>query len=44
VKAADVVASFQRTLSPATASPRAWVLDRISGAVDFRAGRASAWS
>jgi len=38
VTAADVVASFERTLSPATASPRAWVLDRISGAATFRAG------
>ncbi len=38
VLAADVVASFQRTLAPETASPRAWVLDRVSGASAFHDG------
>lgn len=40
VRAADVRESFQRVLAPATASPRAWVLERIRGAVDFRNGKA----
>ncbi len=38
VRAADVQASFERVLAPATASPRAWVLERIQGAKDFRDG------
>jgi len=38
LRAADVVASFQRVLDPATASPRAWVLDRIHGSRDFQSG------
>jgi peptide/nickel transport system substrate-binding protein/oligopeptide transport system substrate-binding protein len=36
--ATDVVASFRRLLDPETASPRAWVLERIRGADAFRAG------
>lgn len=39
--AADVQYSFERVLSPATASPRDWVLDRIAGAKEFLAGEAS---
>lgn len=38
VSAGDVAASFLRVLAPATASPRAWVLDRIRGAKAFHAG------
>jgi peptide/nickel transport system substrate-binding protein/oligopeptide transport system substrate-binding protein len=38
--AGDVVASFRRLLDPETASPRAWVLERIAGAEEFRAGTA----
>ncbi|NNE44730.1 MAG: ABC transporter substrate-binding protein, partial [Gemmatimonadetes bacterium] len=38
--AAAVAASFRRLLSPETASPRAWVLERIRGAAAFRAGEA----
>jgi len=38
--ARDVVTSFLRLLDPATASPRAWVLERIVGAREFREGRA----
>jgi peptide/nickel transport system substrate-binding protein/oligopeptide transport system substrate-binding protein len=34
--ASDVAASFRRLLDPATASPRAWVLERIEGAAEFR--------
>ncbi len=41
VRAADVRASFERVLLPATASPRTWVLDRIRGAGEFRAGEAA---
>jgi peptide/nickel transport system substrate-binding protein/oligopeptide transport system substrate-binding protein len=41
VRASDVAASFARVLAPATASPRAWVLERIRGAEEFRAGQAS---
>lgn len=39
--AADVKYSFERVLSPQTASPRDWVLDRIAGAKQFLAGEAS---
>lgn len=39
VVAADVIRSFERVLSPATASPRRWVLQQILGADDFTAGR-----
>jgi peptide/nickel transport system substrate-binding protein/oligopeptide transport system substrate-binding protein len=38
--AEDVVASFQRLLDPRTASPRAWVLERVVGAESFRRGEA----
>ncbi len=41
VRAADVRASFERVLAPATASPRAWVLERIRGAKAFRNGSAA---
>ncbi len=37
---AEVIASFERLLSPATASPRAWVLDGVAGADAFRSGEA----
>jgi peptide/nickel transport system substrate-binding protein/oligopeptide transport system substrate-binding protein len=40
LSATDVVASFHRLLDPTTASPRAWVLERIEGAEEFRQGRA----
>jgi peptide/nickel transport system substrate-binding protein/oligopeptide transport system substrate-binding protein len=42
VRAADVVASFQRVLDPATASPRAWVLERVRGSGAFQDGAADA--
>jgi len=38
--AAEVAASYRRLLDPATASPRAWVLERIRGAGAFRDGEA----
>lgn len=38
LRAPDVVDSFRRVLDPATASPRAWVLERIRGSRDFQAG------
>ncbi|HEU4928472.1 MAG TPA: ABC transporter substrate-binding protein [Candidatus Krumholzibacteria bacterium] len=41
VRAADVRASFERVLAPATASPRTWVLERIRGARDFRDGKST---
>ncbi len=40
VTATDVAASFRRLLDPDTASPRAWVLERVLGADAFLAGRA----
>lgn len=40
VGAAEVVASFERVLSPETGSPRAWVLLPIRGADEFREGAA----
>lgn len=39
LNAHDVQYSFERLLSPASASPRPWVLMPIRGAADFRAGR-----
>ena len=39
--ARDVVWSFERVLSPASRSPRKWVLDRIRGAGGFSAGSAA---
>jgi peptide/nickel transport system substrate-binding protein/oligopeptide transport system substrate-binding protein len=42
VRARDVVASFTRVLSPAAASPRAWVLERVRGAASYRRGEADA--
>jgi len=39
VRAQDVIASFTRVLSPATASPRAWVLERVRGARDVIDGK-----
>ena len=39
VRATDVRASFERVLTPATASPRSWVLERIHGASEFRDGK-----
>jgi peptide/nickel transport system substrate-binding protein/oligopeptide transport system substrate-binding protein len=41
LRARDVVASFARVLSPATASPRAWVLGRIRGAGAFQSGQSA---
>jgi oligopeptide transport system substrate-binding protein len=40
--AGQIVASFQRALSPATAAPHAALLDAIVGAVALQAGRGSA--
>jgi ABC-type transport system substrate-binding protein len=40
VGTAEVAASFRRLLDPATASPRAWVLERVRGARAFGAGEA----
>ncbi len=42
VRPADVVASFERVLAPATASPRAWVLERVRGSRAFQDGSARA--
>lgn len=36
----DVIASFERVLSPQSTSSRKWVLDRIRGATEFSAGTA----
>lgn len=41
VRPADVIASFERVLTPATASPRAWVLERVRGSADFQNGAAA---
>jgi len=38
VHADDVAASFRRVLDPETASPRAWVLQRIEGSRGFQGG------
>ena len=40
VNAEDFVYTFTRLLDPKTASPRAWLLERIQGAPEFRAGTA----
>lgn len=40
VRVEDVVRSFERVLAPQSRSPRQWVLDRITGAREFGAGRA----
>lgn len=40
VNAEDFVYTFTRLLDPKTASPRAWLLERIQGASAFRAGTA----
>ena len=40
VTAQDFKYSFERVLSPATRSPRTWVLDRIAGAQDYIDGAA----
>ena len=39
VTAFDFKYSFERVLTPATRSPRTWVLDRIEGARDFMEGK-----
>ncbi len=41
VTAEDVRYSFERVLTPATKAPLTWVLDRIKGANDFLAGKAT---
>ncbi len=41
VTAYDFKYSFKRVLSPATHSPRVWVLDRIEGAREFIKGKAN---
>ena len=41
VTAGDVIASFERILSPDERSPRTWVLDRIRGAPAYVDGKAS---
>lgn len=40
----DVVFSFERVLSPASRSPRKWVLERLAGAGEFSAGAAGSIS
>jgi len=40
VHAADFVYTFTRILDPRTASPRAWLFERVQGAAKFRAGEA----
>src|SRR5262249_34629493 len=40
VQADDFVYSFTRLLDPLTASPRAWLFERVQGAAKFRAGEA----
>jgi peptide/nickel transport system substrate-binding protein/oligopeptide transport system substrate-binding protein len=40
VHADDFVYSFTRILDPRTASPRAWLFERVQGAAKFRAGEA----
>ena len=40
VQADDFVYSFTRILDPHTASPRAWLFERVQGATKFRAGDA----
>ena len=40
IGAPEVRATFQRLLAPATASPRAWVLERVRGAKAFQDGAA----
>jgi peptide/nickel transport system substrate-binding protein len=40
VHAEDFVYTFTRILDPRTASPRAWLFERVQGAAQFRAGEA----
>jgi len=40
VHADDFVYTFTRILDPRTASPRAWLFERVQGAAQFRAGEA----
>ena len=40
VHANDFVYTFTRILDPRTASPRAWLFERVQGAQKFRAGEA----
>ena len=40
VHADDFVYTFTRILDPRTASPRAWLFERVQGAAQFRAGAA----
>jgi peptide/nickel transport system substrate-binding protein/oligopeptide transport system substrate-binding protein len=40
VHANDFVYTFTRILDPRTASPRAWLFERVQGAKEFRAGEA----
>jgi peptide/nickel transport system substrate-binding protein/oligopeptide transport system substrate-binding protein len=40
VHADDFVYTFTRVLDPRTASPRAWLFERVQGAAKFRAGEA----
>ncbi len=40
VSADDFVYTFTRLLHPRTASPRAWLFERVQGAKEFRAGTA----
>jgi peptide/nickel transport system substrate-binding protein/oligopeptide transport system substrate-binding protein len=40
VHADDFVYTFTRVLDPLTASPRAWLFERVQGAAKFRAGEA----
>lgn len=44
VTAQDVKYSFERVLTPGTKAPLTWVLDKIEGASDFTAGKATSVS
>lgn len=41
VTAADFKYSFERVVNPATKSPKAWMLEKVAGATDFRDGKAT---
>lgn len=41
VTAADFKYSFERVLNPATQSPKAWMLEKVVGAAEYRSGSAS---
>jgi len=41
VSAGDFKYSFERVLNPATQSPKAWMLEKVAGAAEFRDGSAT---